>query len=52
MSVHDNYIISITDENYYIQAYPITTDEILVICRVTNECSISSSLSLLNRQQK
>ncbi len=43
MSVHENFIISTTDENYYIQPFPNNTDEILVICRITNECKISST---------
>lgn len=41
MSIHDSYIIHITEENIYIQPYPNKTDEILVICRITNECKLS-----------
>lgn len=41
VSVHENYIIHITDENFYIQPYPNKTEEILVICRFTNECKLS-----------
>lgn len=36
--MHENYIIHITDENFYIQPYPNKTEEVLVICRVTNDC--------------
>lgn len=52
MTTHENHIIHITDDNLFIQPYPNSTDEVLSIDRVNNECKLSNKNAIPDTPNK